>query len=118
MAYALSELLKGQLELTANFLSSQKSLYSTYCASLSKIVQKPANHDEHDKVKSRVNINFEPRIHLNWAFQILYPREYKEALEVKEKPEGPKAEDYEYESEFESASSDDDTIVPTELSTE
>ena len=34
MAYALSELMKGQLELTAHFLSSQKSLYANYCGNL------------------------------------------------------------------------------------
>ena len=41
MAYALSELLKGQLDLTANFLSTQKTLYANYCASLSTIIQRP-----------------------------------------------------------------------------
>ena len=51
MAYALSELLKGQLELTANFLSSQKSLYTNYCASLEKILKEPpVTHADFEKV--------------------------------------------------------------------
>ena len=42
MAFALSELLRGQLDLTANFLSSQKKLYATYCSNLDSIsMQKP-----------------------------------------------------------------------------
>ena len=42
MAFALSELLRGQLDLTANFLSSQKKLYATYCSNLDSIsLQKP-----------------------------------------------------------------------------
>ena len=34
MTYALSELLRGQLELTENFLNSQKRLYSSFVNSL------------------------------------------------------------------------------------
>jgi hypothetical protein len=34
MTYALSELLRGQLELTENFLNSQKQLYSSFVNSL------------------------------------------------------------------------------------
>ena len=34
MSFALSELLRGQLDLTANFLSSQKKLYAAYCSNL------------------------------------------------------------------------------------
>ena len=37
MAFALSELLRGQLDLTANFLASQKQMYATYCANLEMI---------------------------------------------------------------------------------
>jgi hypothetical protein len=34
MTYALSELLRGQLELTENFLNSQKKLYTAFVSSL------------------------------------------------------------------------------------
>ena len=34
MTYALSELLRGQLELTENFLNSQKKLYTAFVGSL------------------------------------------------------------------------------------
>ena len=40
MAFALSELMKGQLELTAHFLSSQKSLYANYCGNLGRYIFK------------------------------------------------------------------------------
>ena len=38
LSRALSEMLKGQLDLTTSFLESQKRLYATYCASLNAIV--------------------------------------------------------------------------------
>ena len=50
LSYALSELLKGQLDLTANFLSTQKRLYANYCASLSTIMQEEQKPAEFDKV--------------------------------------------------------------------
>ena len=50
LSYALSELLKGQLDLTANFLSTQKRLYANYCASLSTIMQEEPKSAEFDKV--------------------------------------------------------------------
>jgi hypothetical protein len=50
LSYALSELLKGQLDLTANFLSTQKRLYANYCASLSTIMQEEPKPAEFDKV--------------------------------------------------------------------
>ena len=50
LSFALSELLKGQLELTANFLSTQKTLYANYCASLSAIMQDETHSEELDKV--------------------------------------------------------------------
>ena len=50
LSYALSELLKGQLDLTANFLSTQKRLYANYCASLSTIMQDEPKSAEFDKV--------------------------------------------------------------------
>ena len=53
VTYALSELLRGQLELTSNFLTTQKTLYANYCASLSKLISQPV-HTEHDKVTSVV----------------------------------------------------------------
>ena len=37
MSLALSEMLRGQLELTSSFLESQKRLYATYCASLNAV---------------------------------------------------------------------------------
>ena len=50
LSYALSELLKGQLDLTANFLSTQKRLYANYCASLSTIMQEEPKSADFDKV--------------------------------------------------------------------
>ena len=44
MAFALSELLRGQLDLTANYLASQKQLYATYCSSLNTIAVKSSHH--------------------------------------------------------------------------
>ena len=95
MSYALSELMRGQLELTSNFLTTQKTLYANYCASLSKLVQAPLD-TEHDKV--------------------IYPTLFKEAPKKETVEEEPEKE-ANYESEFESESSEEeDTIVPTEIS--
>ena len=99
MSYALSELMRGQLELTSNFLTTQKTLYANYCASLSKLIQEPL-HMEHDKV--------------------LYPTLFKEAPKKGSEsvPEEQEKEAH-YESEFESESSEEEeenTIVPTEIS--
>ena len=95
LGYALSELLKGQLELTANFLKTQKSLYTNYCASLSKIV-----------------IKAEPT-----SFEkVVHPRKYKEASSTVEETTPEIQEETQYESEFESETSsdeDEDTVVPT-----
>ena len=38
LGQALSEMLRGQLDLTSSFLESQKRLYATYCASLNAVV--------------------------------------------------------------------------------
>ena len=53
LSYALSELLKGQLDLTANFLSTQKRLYANYCASLSTIMQEEPKSADFDKVTNQ-----------------------------------------------------------------
>ena len=95
MAYALSELLKGQLELTSHFLNSQKTLYANYCANLDKILlEPPAKHEDFEKV--------------------IFSKRYQEA---KEKPD-----EEEYEEEFESDSceeeSEEDSNVPTEITVE
>ena len=94
MSYALSELLRGQLELTSNFLTTQKALYANYCASLSKLIQQPIS-TEHDKV--------------------IYPTLFKEARESESVVEEEDKET-QYESEFESESEEENTIVPTEIS--
>ena len=95
MAYALSELLKGQLELTSHFLNSQKTLYANYCANLDKILlEPPTKHEDFEKV--------------------IFSKRYQEA---KEKPDEEK-----YEEEFESDSgeeeSEEDSNVPTEITVE
>ncbi len=111
MAYALSELLKGQLELTANFLTTQKTLYANYCASLS---------------------HFVPQTDFSSFDKVIYPKKYEPATadpmivsESSEKISVIVEEDIQYESEFEDESNnssssspeeDDDTVVPTELS--
>ena len=46
MAFALSELLRGQLDLTANFLASQKQMYATYCANLEMISNQNKTRNE------------------------------------------------------------------------
>ena len=95
MAYALSELLKGQLELTSHFLNSQKTLYANYCANLDKILlEPPTKHEDFEKV--------------------IFSKRYQEA---KEKPD-----EEEYEEEFESDSgeeeSEEDSNVLTEITVE
>ena len=114
MAYALSELLKGQLELTANFLTTQKTLYANYCASLS---------------------HFVPQTDFSSFDKVIYPKKYEPAAAAddpmivsessEEKISVIVEEDIQYESEFEDESNnssssspeeDDDTVVPTELS--
>ena len=97
MSYALSELMRGQLELTSNFLTTQKTLYANYCASLSKLVQAPLD-TEHDKV----------------IYPTLFKEPPKKESENVEEEQGKEAH---YESEFESESSEEEnTIVPTEIS--
>lgn len=50
MTYALSELLRGQLELTENFLNSQKRLYSSFVNSLnSAAIQQQILEDKFSK---------------------------------------------------------------------
>ena len=56
MAFALSELLRGQLDLTANFLSSQKKLYATYCSNLDSISMHKPNENIFDDVLHDKNI--------------------------------------------------------------
>ena len=99
MAYALSELLKGQLELTSHFLNSQKTLYANYCANLDKILLEPSSkHEDFEKV--------------------IFSRRYQEAKDTAYKNEE------EYESEFESDSdeekdiSEENSNVVTEITVE
>ena len=51
MSLALSEMLRGQLELTSSFLESQKRLYATYCASLNAVssIQPPPQQQRRKK---------------------------------------------------------------------
>ena len=85
MAYALSELLKGQLELTSHFLNSQKTLYANYCANLDKILlEPPAKHEDFEKV--------------------IFSKRYQEAKDT------PNQNEEEYESEFETDSAEEEEI--------
>jgi len=66
MTYALTELLRGQLELTENFLNSQKHLYSTFVNSLnSAAVQQQLLEDKLNKKLEKLKLESKDQIPSN-----------------------------------------------------
>ena len=109
MAFALSELLRGQLDLTANFLASQKQMYATYCANLEMISKQNRTANEIATKKLRRTQKIEEQDEEEQEL----PRNGRdeENLSIKED-----LAIEEYESEFEQDDSEDNNS-PVEMET-
>ena len=116
MAFALSELLRGQLDLTANFLSSQKKLYATYCSNLDLI----ARHEAHSR-SAKKTLGSESKIPEKKL------RRSHNVIEGENETKKPLADEIsieedviveEYESEFEEDDSEDNSLVEMKTNVE
>ena len=110
MAFALSELLRGQLDLTANYLASQKQLYATYCSSLNTIAVKSSHHRSahaEDRCKTESKKIRQSR-HLDQKQE--EETVYRDS-DVEKAPDAEDAMIDDYQSEFEDEEPEDNSFV-------